>query len=151
MPLQYDIIQSIKSDPKYKIYDVYFGMNWFISTIKKSVGSTLGAGNVLNMMSDHQKTNIVPGGLYMFTYSPKTREKLPYYDRFPLIFPFNTFSDGFIGLNLHYLPPAYRAKLFNAIVNIKGDNKTKMRLSWQLLSSISRTKGINVGFIKYLH
>jgi len=33
--------------------------------------------------------SVEPGGMYMFLYDPKTKAKLPYFDRFPLIFPFN--------------------------------------------------------------
>lgn len=151
MLANYDIISAIKSDPKYKQYNAYYSMNWFTTNIKKALGGQqMGALNVLGMMKDHQTSIIMPGGLYMFTYSPKTKEKLPYYDRFPLVFPFNTYPDGFIGLNLHYLPPAYRAKLFNSLISIKGDKKTKMRVSWQILSSVARTKGINVCVKRYL-
>ena len=57
------------------------------------------------------------GRLNMFLYDAKHKQKLPYFDRFPLIFYTGPTSDGFYGMNLHYLPPLLRAKLFDAIQN----------------------------------
>ena len=54
------------------------------------------------------------GYMYAFKYDPKTKNDLPYYDTFPLIFPVRMDSDGFLGINFHYLPPVLRAKLMNA-------------------------------------
>ena len=54
-----------------------------------------------------------PGTLNMFIYDAKTKAKLPYFDRFPLIFYTGGTSDGFYGMNLHYLPPLLRARLFD--------------------------------------
>ena len=53
------------------------------------------------------------GDMYMFFYDPKHKETLPYYDTFPLIIMVERAPGGFYGLNLHYLPPVLRAKLFD--------------------------------------
>ena len=63
------------------------------------------------------------GNMYLFSYDPKTKETLPYYDRFPLIIPFRPSvvsgkagsGPGFYGLNLHYIPPRLRARLMDAL------------------------------------
>ena len=47
---------------------------------------------------------VTPGEMYMFYYDAKHKDTLPYWDRFPLVFPFSKVKDGFLGLNLHYLP-----------------------------------------------
>ena len=54
------------------------------------------------------------GSLNMFVYSPKLRNKLPYYDTFPLVLPLKRYNDGFLGLNFHYLPYSLRARLLDA-------------------------------------
>jgi hypothetical protein len=46
---------------------------------------------------------IITGEMYLFAYDPKTKEDLPYYDRFPLVFPFRKVKGGFYGINMHYL------------------------------------------------
>jgi hypothetical protein len=80
----------------------------------------------------------------MYLYDPKTKDDLPYYDRFPLIFPFRVESDRFWGINLHYLPLPFRAKLMDALYDIANnkryDETTKLRLSYQVLNSASKFK-----------
>ena len=69
------------------------------------------------------------GRMYFFAYDPKTKKELPYYDRFPLIFPFKKAQGGFMGINLHYLPPRLRAKLMDALYGLVTNKKydeTKM-------------------------
>ena len=51
------------------------------------------------------KKKLMIGNMYMFRYEPKLKESLPYYDRFPIVFPIEPYSDGFLGLNFHYLYP----------------------------------------------
>jgi hypothetical protein len=55
------------------------------------------------------------GKMYSFVYDPKTKEQLPYYDIYPLVFPIEYYNDGFLGINLHYLPPVLRARLMDAL------------------------------------
>ena len=44
------------------------------------------------------------GMMNLFYYRPKTAEKLPYYDIFPLVIPMGRrLNDGFVGINFHYL------------------------------------------------
>lgn len=82
------------------------------------------------------------GRMFMFYYDAKTKADLPYWDRFPLVFPIELYSDGFLGINLHYLPPLLRAKLMNALYatlnNKKYDDTTKLRINYQILSSTSK-------------
>ena len=42
------------------------------------------------------------GRMFMFFYDPKTKDTLPFYDRFPLIVMVGPAAGGFYGLNLHY-------------------------------------------------
>ena len=96
------------------------------------------------------------GRMYMFSYDPKTKNDLPYYDRFPLIFAVDFDKDGFYGINLHYLPPVLRAKLFDALWEITGnkDNmneQTKIQLSYKLLKSATRFRYFKPCFKRYLY
>jgi len=98
---------------------------------------------------------LTPGMMYLFKYDPKTKNKLPYYDTFPLIFPIDTFKDGFMGINFHYLPPMLRAKLMDAIYSTvsdkKYDDKTKVNISYQILKSASKYKAFKPTVKKYLY
>jgi hypothetical protein len=103
--------------------------------------------NTVKMMNDKQ--NIVSkldinsiGKMYMFFYDPKLKATLPYYDTFPLVFPIDFKENGFLGINLHYLPPYLRAKLMDNLYktanNTKYDNSTKLKISYQTLNSSSQ-------------
>ena len=94
------------------------------------------------------------GYMYAFKYDPKTKKDLPYYDTFPLIFPVRMDSDGFLGINFHYLPPVLRAKLMNALystlTNKKYDDTTKLKISYSILQSASKYRYFKPMLKKYL-
>mgnify|MGYP006975175624 CR=1 FL=1 len=82
------------------------------------------------------------GSMYSFFYNPKHKKTLPYYDMFPLVFVIGPKPGGFLGINLHYLPPVLRAKLMDQLHNITNNKKyndsTKLVVSYELLSKASR-------------
>jgi hypothetical protein len=63
------------------------------------------------------------GRMFMFFYDPKHKDTLPYYDAFPLIFVIGLKDNGFLGMNLHYLPPYLRAKLMDELYKVSSDKK----------------------------
>lgn len=91
------------------------------------------------------KDKIVPGRMYMFAYDPKYKKTLPYYDVFPLVFPFARTKNGFLGLNMHYLPYPLRIMLMDRLMNYASDKNmdemTKIRYSW---ATIARTARFNI-------
>lgn len=88
------------------------------------------------------KPNI--GRMYHFFYDPKHKLTLPYYDRFPLVFPFKKVKGGFLGINMHYLALPLRAKLMDALYSIASDRRynenTKLKITYDLLNSSSKYK-----------
>lgn len=70
------------------------------------------------------------GKLYMFEYEAKPVE--PFFDAFPVVFPFELRGDGFLGMNLHYLPYNYRAflmdNLYSLVNNENADQTTRLQL-----------------------
>lgn len=86
--------------------------------------------------------SVMPGRLYMFFYDPKMKKELPYYDRFPLVFPFSKVEGGFLGLNMHYLPYPLRVQLLDRLMvfanNTRMDQTTRLKYSWQMIDGISR-------------
>jgi hypothetical protein len=98
------------------------------------------------MKGDAERLTVKPlvGQMYMYYYDPKHKATLPYYDRFPLVFPYRKVPGGFMGLNLHYLPYVYRAKLMDALYDVanndKFDETTKLKLNYNILSSSSQFK-----------
>lgn len=94
------------------------------------------------------------GKMFMYYYDPKLKDVLPFYDTFPLCLPIELYADGFLGLNLHYLPPKARANLFNALYetvsNDKYDRTTRLRLTYRLLKGASRFGGYEQCVKRYL-
>ena len=94
------------------------------------------------------------GRMYMYFYDPKTKDTLPYYDRFPLIIMVGPAPRGFMGLNLHYLPLDVRAKFLDALLgtinNERYDESTRFRLSYDMLKRASRLKAFRPCLKRYL-
>ncbi len=84
------------------------------------------------------------GSMYMFFYDPKHKKTLPYYDSFPLVIVLDEAKGGFLGLNLHYLPPILRAKFLAALMdttnNQKFDESTKFKSTYQQLKAASKLR-----------
>lgn len=103
---------------------------------------------------DNHKVKSVTGRMYFYYYDPKTKDKLPYYDRFPLVIPIEQYGDGFLGLNLHYLPPNLRLvlldKLYDLLNNERFDEKTRFRMSYSLLSGAAKYKEFKPCVKRYL-
>ena len=80
------------------------------------------------------------GSMQMFFYDPKYKDVLPYYDRFPLVIVVKPAKGGFLGLNLHYLPPILRAQFLDALmdnVTSKKSENAKFKLTTRLLAGTS--------------
>ena len=104
--------------------------------------------------ADKNRLTNIPfiGRMYLFNYDPKYKKQLPYYDRFPLIFPFLSAKTsglakqgpGFYGINLHYLPLSLRARLmdalFSTVTNNKMDETTRLKISFNILDRSSKMK-----------
>ena len=84
------------------------------------------------------------GRMYLYKYDPLHKKDLPYYDAFPLIFMIERYTDGFLGINLHYLPYPFRAKLMDALYtvtnNTKYDDTTKLKISYDILKGATKFK-----------
>lgn len=83
------------------------------------------------------------GGMFHFLYDPKHKLTLPYYDKFPLVIPINIYHDGFLGLNLHYIPPMMRAKLLDVLIEkykTSANKRVYMNLTYQILQSAAESK-----------
>ena len=84
------------------------------------------------------------GSMQMFFYDPKHKDTLPYYDAFPLVIVIGPAKDGFLGLNLHYLPPVLRAKFLDALMDVTTNEKynesTRFDITYEMLKSATKFK-----------
>ena len=97
---------------------------------------------------------LIPGRLYFFMYNPKHKGTLPYYDTFPLVLPIQKFSNGFLGINFHYLYMKDRAILFDELKIFVNDRTlsdiTKIKLKYDMLRGFTRFKRAKPALKRYL-
>lgn len=111
--------------------------------------------NTIIRDTNRAATGFYPGHMYFYFYDAKNKNTLPYYDRFPLVIPVEKSRDGFLGLNLHYLPIKYRLilldKLYETLNNERFDETTKLQLSYNLLAGAARYEEFKPCLKRYLN
>ena len=126
------VVKAAKGRPK--------STQWYRDKIKE-----FGKPGAMDLIRDGKRNNNpFFGRLNMFFYDPKHKKKLPYYDSFPLVLPLEPYSDGFLGINLHYLPMTIRLQLLDKLVdysnNTKFDESTRLAVDYSKLKSIKLIK-----------
>ena len=90
----------------------------------------------------------------MYTYNPKLKQTLPYYDTFPLTIMVGPAPGGFFGINLHYLPPKIRAIFLDNLNDVASNQKfnktTRFRITYNLLKATKGYKYFKPCFKHYL-
>jgi len=124
--------------------------NWYRKEFEKLVSQTTIRQTIL--AKSQKRTRIEIGAMYMYLYDPKWKEELPYYDTFPLVLPIEIYNDGFLGLNLHYLPPVARAKFLDRLNDFRVGKNERQRLamSYRLLKGAARYKAFERCCKRYL-
>jgi len=110
--------------------------------------------DLMNSEMIEQRPRSEIGSMFMFFYDAKTRDKLPYWDSFPLVIAVGPAPKGFYGLNLHYLPIPLRAKFLDNLMDITNnkrfDTTTTFSVSYQYLKSASKMRYFKPCFKHYL-
>ena len=113
---------------------------WFRDKIKE-----FGTPKSADLIRDGKRTSVPTFGiLNMFVYDPKLKDKLPYYDTFPLVLPIEEYNNGFLGINLHYLSMPMRLRLLDRLVDYSNNNKfdesTRLRVDYSKLKKVDLVK-----------
>lgn len=132
-----EFFQLLKNSARELAESAKSAINWFkdkVSDINKKIKRDQN-----NIFTKDASPEI--GQMYMFLYDPKYKKVLPFYDAYPLVFPIEFYGDGFLGINLHYLPPLARARLLTSLKSLaidnKYDNSTKLAISYEILKAHS--------------
>ena len=132
-----DFISKVKAKGKQ-------AMSWFKDIVKKTRAAAFPAATGRSDIMSDRNTGVqaMPtiGRLYLFQYDAKWKDILPYWDVWPLIFPFDLAANGFYGINLHYLPPNARIDLMLRLIKAQGGSgnlteKYKLKLSYNIITS----------------
>jgi hypothetical protein len=129
-------------------------MDWLKGKISE-IRNPISVANSIARENFRKTTNYKIGKLYFFYYDPKGKNELPYYDRFPLVLILDKHPDGFLGLNLHYLPYRYRVAFLNklrqyAVLN-QDDEIQRLRITYDILNASKRLREFRPCIKKYLH
>jgi hypothetical protein len=131
-------------------------INWFNKKVAEIKNPTK---IIRDIAREKQRTTrvgqIMKGKLYFFFYNPKTRNNLPYYDRFPLVLMLEKYNDGFLGLNLHYLPIRYRVAFLNKLMVFalqdNEDDIRRIRVTYDILTASKRFQEFKPCIKRYLY
>jgi hypothetical protein len=112
-------------------------------------------GKMLTAPDSMFTRRILTGKMYFYSYNPKLKDELPFYDRFPLVIPIERYNDGFLGLNLHYISTKHRLilldKLYALLNNKNFDETTRMRISYDILNNARKYKEFEPCVKRYLY
>lgn len=116
--------------------------DWYRKTAQEH--KTVNERQLMVNGNERLTTRPIVGSMYMYYYDPKHKATLPYYDAFPLVFPYKKVEGGFMGINLHYLPLPLRAKLMDALYDVSNneryDETTRLKLNYNVLNSTAKFK-----------
>jgi hypothetical protein len=129
--------------------------DWFRSIVNRTKGkfSSETPEKILQRSESMVSTSVL-GKMYFYSYDPKWKNDLPWYDTFPLVFPIEKYNNGFLGLNFHYLAPKDRAILMDQLKmyanNKKYDETTKLKLTYNMLKGFTKIKRAKPTVHRYL-
>lgn len=125
---------------------------WFRGKVAEMTGKT--PKSMMSNVENHRGLAEI-GSMYAYFYNAKHKKTLPYYDRFPLTIVIEKYADGFLGLNLHYLPPRYRLILMDKLMDLTTQKEltktTRLKLTYGVLRAATKYKEVKPCIKKYLY
>ena len=128
-----EIVNSLdKPDSELRNVDIE---NPSIQMLEEANNPAINAESAIKNINYNTKSpkNMFLGEMMSFKYYPKTEKKLPYWDAVPLVILFEKYDDGFLGMNLHYMPKKARKELIKQVRKGKKGKKKAMGMMAQLL------------------
>jgi hypothetical protein len=96
--------------------------------------------------TQQQTGSTLIGKMYLFTYDAKHKDKLPIWDKYPLVFPIERYNDGFLGLNVHYLGLREREALLNQLIQYSTarnlTERSRLRLTYDLIAGTKKLSSL---------
>jgi hypothetical protein len=109
---------------------------------EKAMDLTSGTVKKRLLNSDRARTPTI-GSLYFYKYDPKLKEILTIYDKYPMAFPIKMYKDGFLGVNMHYLPVGERKEFIKSINEFKTTSDSpRTSVNVELFNDLESSKRI---------
>ncbi len=121
--------------------------HWLATNLSK-IKTPMRQNLYINQSRTLVRKQMTPGSMIFFGYMPKTKDELMFWDEFPVTILLHPKRGGFLGLNLHYLPPYARANFLNKLLKYVSDpnwakhNNTSVQfhVTYGLLKNDSKLK-----------
>lgn len=115
--------------------------DWYYQFIRNNIKSM----NALEgLRSGKNTTRISPGEFVIYSYDPKTKDSLPFYDTMPLILCTSITPKGWYGIAFHYIPPKIRLLIIKEMYKVSkmtANDNMKFKLSWQKATALGHALG----------
>lgn len=156
-PPQLTLLQKLQNAAQARKLDKFSSgsYNWYRNKVR-AIGGDTARDEIMSYAKrkNPMKSNPSPGKMFTFVYDAKHKDKLPYWDAFPLIILLDIKGDHFYGVNMHYASPKMRAILFDKLLSITNnkryDDSTKINLSYNLIKAAGKFGPFKPLFKKYL-
>ena len=120
---------------------------WFkdkVKELKQEITKYSGTAARKRLISGEKSSGVltnrpVIGMMYLFQYDAKYKDILPYWDVWPLIFPFDYAKGGFYGINFHYLSPIARGNLLQKLWS-NNSSGNKIPMSYKIIKQFAATQ-----------
>lgn len=86
------------------------------------------------------------GEMVLFGYDAKHKDKLPYWDAFPLIIVTGIRGNGFSGLNLHYMPPQARKDIIKYLIHYRNKSKSSLQYAHKVVPILQQLSQSDINF-----
>lgn len=133
------------------------GATQWLATNLSKIKTTMNQNSFISSSRTAVKKDMMPGRMFFFGYSPKTKNELNFWDEFPVIVVICPKAGGFLGLNLHYLKPNRRAIFLNKLLEYSDDPKyitnpkARMKITYGLLKYASSLKDFRPCIKRYYY
>lgn len=94
------------------------------------------------------------GKMFFYIYDAKYKKILPIWDRFPMMIVLHMKTNGWLGLNLHFLYQEQRANILTKLVSGYGgvsDNDLSLTLNYGLLKNLHLFEDLKPCIKRYRH
>jgi len=117
-----------------KMNKIELAKQWLINAMKfiktpAKKGTDKEYLDILRDRSKNAKRKLI-GQVLLFRYRPENKVK--FYDKYPLVLITSFTKSGFVGVNLHYIPPKDRLRLIllmnSLVLNVSEKDRQKIRI-----------------------
>lgn len=152
-PKLISIFDAIRQNPRFHQSRSAVWFREKIKALQDAKIAKIDEQSLLKATRDQQFSQIFPSSLMFFSYDPKYKKTLPYYDMFPLSFILSRDKETFTGINFHYLPIPIRIKLYDKMWHIASNShlptQQVLQLNWGLLKAASKFPEVIPAVKKY--